>query len=314
MNNTDRQYQEIADHIIHNGSAKTDRTGTGTASIFGHQLRFNLQEGFPILTSKRVHFKSVIGELLWFLSGSTSATELQEKFGVTIWNEWKDEFGGLGPVYGKQWVDWGGYAICSGKVIKGHNDGINQIQGVIDTLKSDPDSRRMVVSAWNVSDLKDMALQPCHMMFQFYSRELTLSDRTKLVGASINKNPLYFEDFDHGDFDMYGYPSRTLSCHMYQRSCDVALGLPFNIASYAALTHMVAQQVNMIPDELIMSFGDIHVYNNHIHGLRNQLLQPVYTLPKLEIQKANDIFSYNMEDFKLINYKHSPKVKYEVAV
>jgi thymidylate synthase len=151
-------------------------------------------------------------------------------------------------------------------------------------------------------------------MFQFYTKELALVERAKVAAASVNKNILYFEDFGHAEFDKFGYPARTLSCHMYQRSCDVALGLPFNIASYAILTHMVAQQVNMIPDELIMSFGDIHVYNNHIHGLRNQLLQPVYTLPKLEIQKAKDIFSYNMEDFKLINYKHSPKVKYEVAV
>ena len=299
MNNTDRQYQEISDRIIRDGVTKKDRTGVGTASIFGHQMRFNLQEGFPILTSKRVHFKSVVGELLWFLSGSTSAKELREKYGVTIWDEWEGANGELGPVYGKQWVNW---------------NGSNQIQDIIDTLNTNPDSRRMLVSAWNVSDLNNMALMPCHIMFQFYSRTLTLTDRVKMAASMLNKNPLYFEDFDHKDFNEKGYPARTLSCHMYQRSCDVALGLPFNIASYAALTHMIAQQVNMLPADLIMSFGDIHIYNNHISGLRNQMLQSTYALPKLELQKAKDIFSYDMKDFKLINYKHSPKVKYEVAV
>ena len=299
MNNADSQYQDLADRIMHMGNDKSDRTGTGTLSLFGEHLRFDLTEGFPILTSKRVHFKSVIGELLWFLSGSTSAKELREKYGVTIWDEWQDASGELGPVYGKQWRDFGG---------------VDQIKQSIHTLRTNPDSRRILVSAWNAGELDKMALMPCHVMFQFYTRPLSWQERMQVASNQLKKSDYYFINFTHEDFDSAGIAKYKLSCHLYQRSCDVALGLPFNIASYAALTHMIAAQCNMVPNVLHMSFGDVHIYKNHLKTLRHQLLRHTYALPTLELLPADDIFSYKLEDFKLNNYKHSGTAKYDVAV
>ncbi|MFN9707875.1 MAG: thymidylate synthase, partial [Burkholderiales bacterium] len=254
---------------------KSDRTGTGTRSVFGYQMRFNLSEGFPLVTTKKVHVKSIILELLWFLRGESNIRWLQER-GVTIWNEWARPDGELGPVYGVQWRSWptpGGQHI-------------DQMTEVLTQLKTQPDSRRMIVSAWNVADLPQMALAPCHAFFQFY-----------VAPAS---NP--------------GSPGR-LSCHLYQRSADIFLGVPFNIASYALLTHMIAQQCDLDVGDFIWTGGDCHIYSNHIEQVELQLSRQPFSFPNLHIQKrANSLFSYKFEDFLIENYQHHPAIKAAVAV
>ena len=257
-----RIYQNLLKEILENGLEKSDRTGVGTKSIFGYQMRFNLNQGFPLLTTKKMHLKSIIYELLWFLNGDTNVKYLQDK-GVRIWNEWADEKGDLGPIYGHQWRNW---------------NGIDQIAEVIKLLKNDPNSRRIIVSAWNVSDLPKMALSPCHALFQFYVAE--------------NK----------------------LSCQLYQRSCDVFLGVPFNIASYALLTMMIAQQVNLDLGDFVWTGGDTHLYKNHLSQAKLQLEREPYPLPKMKINRAKDIFSYKYEDFSLENYQSHPAIKAEIAV
>jgi thymidylate synthase len=263
-----QQYQQLLQFILDNGTQKTDRTGTGTISYFGYQVRFNLSEGFPLVTTKRVHLKSIIYELLWFLRGETNIKYLNEH-GVSIWNEWADENGELGPVYGKQWRNWEG---ADGTTIDQITDAINQI-------KKNPDSRRIIISAWNVADLPKMALMPCHSLFQFYVAD------------------------------------GKLSCQLYQRSADVFLGVPFNIASYALLTMMIAQVCDLEPGDFIHTFGDVHIYNNHMEQVQLQLSRTPYPLPTMKINPlVKNIFDFKYEDFTLENYRFHPAIKAPVAV
>jgi thymidylate synthase len=272
-----QQYLQLLRHILYNGVQKSDRTGTGTISSFGYQMRFNLQDGFPLVTTKKVHLKSIIYELLWFLKGETNIAYLKEH-GVSIWNEWADENGELGPVYGKQWRSWEG------------KDGtvIDQISDVINQIKKTPDSRRLIVNAWNVADLPKMALMPCHTMFQFYVAP---------------PNPLK------------GKLKSSLSCQLYQRSADVFLGVPFNNASYALLTMMMAQVCDLEAGEFIHTFGDVHIYNNHLGQVHTQLNREPYPLPKMKLNPAiKNIFDFTFEDFTLEDYQSHPAIKAPVAV
>ena len=263
-----QQYLDLVQHILDNGNQKTDRTGTGTKSCFGYQMRFNLQEGFPLVTTKKVHLKSIIYELLWFLNGDTNIKYLKDN-GVRIWDEWADENGDLGPVYGKQWRSWEG---ANGVVI-------DQITELIEQIKKTPDSRRLIVSAWNVGDLSKMALMPCHNMFQFYVAD------------------------------------GKLSCQLYQRSADVFLGVPFNIASYALLTMMIAQVCDLQYGDFVHSFGDVHLYNNHFEQAKTQLARKPFPLPTMKINPdVKNIFSFKFEDFTLENYESHPGIKAPVAV
>ena len=263
-----QQYQQLLRHILANGAKKTDRTGTGTISCFGYQMRFNLQEGFPMVTTKKLHLKSIVYELLWFLRGDTNVKYLNDHK-VSIWDEWADENGELGPVYGKQWRSWQG---TDGTVI-------DQITDVVNQIKKSPDSRRLIVSAWNVAELPKMALMPCHTMFQFYVAD------------------------------------GKLSCQLYQRSADVFLGVPFNIASYALLTMMMAQVCGLEYGDFIHSFGDVHLYNNHIEQAQLQLSREPYALSQMKINPAvKDIFGFQFEDFTLENYQHHAPIKAPVAV
>ena len=263
-----QQYLHLLRHILNNGTAKTDRTGTGTKSVFGHQLRFNLADGFPLVTTKRLHLKSIIYELLWFLNGDTNIKYLNDH-GVNIWNEWANENGDLGPVYGKQWRSWEG---ADGKVI-------DQVSDVIHQIKTTPDSRRMIVSAWNVAELPQMALMPCHSLFQFYVAD------------------------------------GKLSCQLYQRSADVFLGVPFNIASYALLTLMIAQVCDLQPGDFVHTFGDVHLYNNHFEQAQLQLSRTPFALPQVKLNPSvKDIFSFKFEDFTVENYQYHPAIKAPVAV
>jgi thymidylate synthase len=268
------QYLELLDHIVRNGVHKEDRTGTGTQSCFGYQMRFDLRNGFPMVSTKQLHLKSIVYELLWFLKGETNIKYLKDH-GVRIWDEWADERGELGPVYGKQWRSWTG---ADGKQI-------DQISTLIHQLTTNPDSRRLIVSAWNVGDLPEMALMPCHVLFQFYT--------------SISPNT----------------GRRQLSCQLYQRSADVFLGVPFNIASYALLTLMIAQVTDMEPGEFIHSFGDVHLYSNHREQAALQLTRTPNPLPVMKLNpKVKNIFDFHYEDFILENYKPHPPIKAQVAV
>ena len=263
-----QQYLQLLQHILDNGVSKTDRTGTGTISCFGYQMRFNLQEGFPLVTTKKLHVKSIIYELLWFLKGDTNIKYLN-KHGVSIWNEWANENGDLGPVYGKQWRSWSG----------ANGETIDQIADVIHQLKKNPDSRRMIVSAWNVAELPQMALMPCHSLFQFYVAD------------------------------------GKLSCQLYQRSADVFLGVPFNIASYALLTMMMAQVCDLQYGDFVHTFGDVHLYNNHLEQAKLQLTRTPFALPNLKLNPSvKNIFDFNFEDFQLENYQFHPPIKAPVAV
>lgn len=263
-----QQYQELLQFILDKGTQKTDRTGTGTISYFGYQMRFDLSKGFPLVTTKKVHLKSIIYELLWFLRGETNIKYLKEN-GVSIWDEWADANGELGPVYGKQWRSW---EAADGVVI-------DQISDVIKQIKTNPDSRRIIVSAWNVADLPDMALMPCHSLFQFYVAD------------------------------------GKLSCQLYQRSADVFLGVPFNIASYALLTMMVAQVCDLEIGDFVHTFGDVHIYNNHLEQVKLQLSREPYSLPTMKLNPAvKNIFDFKFEDFTLENYQSHPAIKGKVAV
>lgn len=263
-----RQYHDLLQHILEKGTEKTDRTGTGTLSVFGYQMRFDLSDGFPMVTTKKLHLKSIIYELLWFLNGDTNIRYLTDN-GVRIWNEWADENGDLGPVYGKQWRSW----------TKPDGQTVDQISQLIQTLKNNPDSRRMIVNAWNVGDLDQMALTPCHCLFQFYVAD------------------------------------GKLSCQLYQRSADTFLGVPFNIASYALLTLMIAQVCGFQPGEFIHTFGDVHLYNNHLDQARLQLSRIPKPLPKMKInEKVTSIFDFKYDDFLLQDYYPDPHIKAEVSV
>ncbi len=276
------QYETFMRHVFEHGIAKTDRTGTGTRSVFGHQMRFNLAEGFPLVTTKKVHLKSIILELLWFLRGDGNANWLRER-GVTIWDEWANkETGDLGPVYGVQWRSW---PTPDG----GH---IDQIAQTVEQLKINPDSRRIIVSAWNVADLPKMALMPCHAFFQFYV--------APGENGANDKSP----------------PARgKLSCQLYQRSADIFLGVPFNIASYALLTHMLAQQCDLDVGDFIWTGGDCHIYSNHENQVTTQLTREPFPYPQLVIKrKPASIFDYEYEDFEVVNYQHHAAIKAPVAV
>lgn len=263
-----QQYLNLLQHILDNGVQKSDRTGTGTISTFGYQLRFDLQKGFPLVTTKKLHLKSIIYELLWFLRGETNTAYLKEH-GVSIWDEWADATGELGPVYGKQWRSWQG----------GNGETIDQVKDVLQQIRTNPDSRRMIVSAWNVADLPKMALMPCHALFQFYVAD------------------------------------GKLSCQLYQRSADVFLGVPFNIASYALLTMMIAQVTGLQCGEFIHTFGDAHIYNNHLEQVHTQLGRQPFGLPQMKLNTdVKDLFDFQFEDFTLENYQFHPAIKAPVAV
>lgn len=263
-----KQYLDLLDHVIKNGVEKTDRTGTGTISVFGYQMRFNLEDGFPVLTTKKLHLRSIIHELLWFISGNTNIKYLRDN-GVKIWDEWADAEGNLGPVYGYQWRSW---PVSDGR-------SIDQLSDVINSIKKSPDSRRHIVNAWNVGELDKMALPPCHLMFQFY------------------------------------VASGKLSCQMYQRSADIFLGVPFNIASYSLLTMMVAQVCGLKPGEFVHTLGDAHIYLNHIDQVKLQLTRQPFKLPVMRINPiVKEIFSFKYEDFQLEDYEAHPHIKGDIAV
>ena len=263
-----RQYHDLMKEVLAKGTPKSDRTGTGTLSVFGHQMRFNLADGFPMVTTKKLHLKSIIYELLWFLKGSTDNNWLKER-GVSIWNEWAAPDGDLGPIYGYQWRSW--------PAPNGQH--IDQISEVLETIQKNPDSRRIIVSAWNVADIPKMALAPCHAFFQFYVAD------------------------------------GKLSCQLYQRSADIFLGVPFNIASYALLTHMVAQQCNLETGDFIWTGGDCHLYSNHLEQVELQLSRDFFPLPKLNIlRKPDSLFDYEFEDFEIVGYESHPHIKAPVAV
>ena len=263
-----RQYHDLMKEVLAKGVQKSDRTGTGTISVFGHQMRFNLAEGFPMVTTKKLHLKSIIYELLWFLKGSTDNNWLKER-GVSIWNEWAAPDGELGPIYGYQWRSWPAP----------NGEHIDQISEVVETIKKNPDSRRIIVSAWNVADIPRMALAPCHAFFQFYVAD------------------------------------GKLSCQLYQRSADIFLGVPFNIASYALLTHMMAQQCNLEVGDFIWTGGDCHLYSNHLEQVDLQLSRDFFPLPKLNIlRKPDSIFDYEFEDFEIVGYESHPHIKAPVAI
>ncbi|WP_378145136.1 thymidylate synthase [Cnuibacter sp. UC19_7] len=268
MSSIPTPYEDLLRDVYENGTHKSDRTGTGTRSVFGRQIRFDLAEGFPLITTKRVHFKSIAYELLWFLRGDGNARWLQEH-GVTIWDEWADENGDLGPVYGVQWRSWP----------TPNGEHIDQISQVIEQLRSNPDSRRIIVSAWNVADIPSMALAPCHALFQFYVAD------------------------------------GKLSCQLYQRSADMFLGVPFNIASYALLTMMVAAQTGLEPGEFVWTGGDCHIYDNHVEQVETQLQRAPFVSPRLVISRERpSIFDYEYEDFEIVGYEHHPAIRAAVAV
>lgn len=261
-------YLQLLEHILQQGAEKTDRTGTGTLSVFGYQMRFDLKKGFPLVTTKKLHMRSIVHELLWFLKGDTNIGYLQDN-GVTIWDEWADSNGDLGPVYGRQWRSWG---AADGRTI-------DQLSDVVQQIKTNPDSRRLIVSAWNVGELDEMALMPCHALFQFY------------------------------------VANNQLSCQLYQRSADVFLGVPFNIASYALLTHMVAQQCNLEVGEFVWTGGDCHLYLNHLEQARTQLTRTPLPPPNLTIKrKPESLFEYLYDDFEFENYQFHPPIKAPIAV
>lgn len=263
----DTQYEDLLRKILAEGTPKGDRTGTGTTSLFGAQLRYDLSQGFPLITTKRVHMKSIVGELLWFLSGSSNVKWLQDN-GIRIWNEWADENGDLGPVYGVQWRSW----------MDANGQHIDQISQVLKQLKTNPDSRRMIVSAWNVGALPQMALEPCHAFFQLYVAD------------------------------------GRLSLQLYQRSADMFLGVPFNIASYSLLTHMFAQQAGLEVGDFIWTGGDCHIYSNHMDQVHEQLSREPYVFPQLELRQADSIFDYDFDDVVIVGYEHHPTIKAPVAV
>lgn len=311
MGYIDKTYNDLLSKILKEGNEKEDRTNTGTFSLFGYQLRHDMRNGFPLLSTKKLHTKSIIHELLWFLQGNTNIKYLKDN-GVTIWDEWADENGNLGPVYGKQWVDCGGY-FSSGHWNSEKNklgkyfNGINQIQQIIDTLRTNPDSRRMIVSAWNVQELSEMKLPPCHYGFQIYSRELSLKERNDYYSLN-NPYPLPKNDVTPSKLSALRVPLRGISLMWNQRSVDTFLGLPFNIASYGLLLSMISQQVNMIPLELIGNLGDCHIYKNHLDYVEEQLTIRDCNIesPQLQLNKKNNIFNYTIDDFEFINYKPQP--------
>lgn len=340
VNSQEVQYLAMMIDVNANGQVKTDRTGTGTRSQFGKMMRFNLQEGFPLLTTKKIHLKSIIHELIWFLQGSTNIAYLKEN-GVSIWDEWADADGELGPVYGAQWRRWqdtkimhpvndavkieqmqkNGYVHMGDTTYRGVAGKMvvlvkeyDQISDAMHAIKTTPDSRRIIVSGWNVGDVPGMKLPPCHALYQFYVADLTLEERNRLhfspQGISAAGDAI-----THEWLDGHGVPRKKLSCMLYQRSADTFLGVPFNIASYAILTHMFAQQADMAVGDFIWVGGDVHVYSNHAEQVKTQLLREARPLPQLVIKRKPDsIFDYKFEDFEVVGYDPHPTIKAPVAV
>ncbi|SER36808.1 MULTISPECIES: thymidylate synthase [Pseudomonas] len=317
-----KQYLDLLSHIYEKGAFKDDRTGTGTYSVFGYQMRFDLAEGFPLVTTKACHVRSIIHELLWFLRGDTNIAYLKEN-GVSIWDEWADENGNLGPVYGYQWRSW---PAPDGR-------SIDQITNVIEQIKANPDSRRLIVSAWNPALVDEMALPPCHALFQFYSREMSVGQRLKVSddkslypGIDFSTDACHERGWIATDWvtpdgpvaaylDEHGVPRRVLSCQLYQRSADTFLGVPFNIASYALLTMMVAAQTGHAPGEFIWTGGDVHLYANHIQQVETQLKREPKPLPKMTLNPSvKSLFDYTFDDFTLTGYDPHPAIKAPVAV
>lgn len=328
MNNLDKQYKELLNHILANGKVKSDRTGTGTISVFDYTIRHKMEEGFPLLTTKKMFTKGIIHEAIWFLKGETNIKYLVDN-GVHIWNndcynfycknindkslihskevfidlikndpEFAKEYGDLGPVYGAQWRNWNGE--------------IDQIFNLVHELKNNPDSRRLLVSAWNVSVLNEIALPSCHYVFQCYTEKMTLEERIKYWCNSIGKSIHYGEDFYHEQLDILRVPSRKLSLKWSQRSVDVGLGICFNLASYGLILSLLAKEVNMVPNELIFSGGDCHIYKNHIEGLKKQLTQESYPLSTLVLNN-NSIFDVKYEDIQILNYQSSAPIKLDLS-
>lgn len=346
-NSVDRQYFQLLNHILKNGVKKEDRTGTGTLSVFDYTMRFDMSEGFPLLTSKKMFTKGVIHELIWFLRGDTNIKYLVDN-DVHIWdgdafknyinktnefkgdwpdtlkefieriktdNEFAEKWGELGPIYGKQWREWSNYRqvdtdpfVCEYR----KEDPIDQIQNLIYDLKTNPDSRRLLVSAWNCSDLDSMVLPPCHYGFQCYTVQMNTYERKKWWCDSLDKSIHYAEDLTDGELDSIGVPRRRLSLKWNQRSVDTFLGLPFNIASYALLLHLLAKEVNMVPHELIFSGGDVHLYTNHVEQAKEQLGRKTFKLPKL-ILNNKSIFELRYEDIQIINYQSDKVLKGELS-
>jgi thymidylate synthase len=302
-----KSYHDLLSDVMQNGIHREDRTGTGTISVFGRQMRFDISEDFPLLTTKKVHWRSIVHELIWFLSGDTNIAYLKEN-GVSIWDDWADENGDLGPIYSHQWRSWE------------RPDGgtIDQISNVIAQLKTNPDSRRMIVSAWNPADVDRMALPPCHTMFQFYTRPLSFAERLSILAEM--QGFLEFEIF--GNEALYekmmndaGIPSRYLDCQLYQRSADLFLGVPFNIASYALLTMMVAQVVGMHPGEFVHTLGDAHIYTNHVDQVELLLSREILPPPQVYLNpEIADIFAFTYDDVELLGYQSHPAIKAPVAV
>jgi len=354
MNNVDKQFKELINLILDNGGNKMDRTGTGTKSVFGHQMRFNMDEGFPLLTLRKIHTKSLVHELLWFLSsfdwkyakfGNTNIKYLLDN-GVTFWSEWPYEdykkkmeyhnlpeltlkefeqnikndddfalkFGSIGPGYGEQWLNSGSLdieKIIDDKKQRFRVNGVNQIDNVINDLKKNPDSRRIIVNSWNPLRLDEMLLPPCHMFFQFYTIRMTPEERLERFNKWVEENG---KD-SNMTMDEHNFPTRLVSLQMYQRSVDTGLGLPFNIASYSLLLHMISQIVNMIPHEFIWTGGDTHIYNNHVEQLEEILKRESFELPTLKLNhNIKSIYDFRYEDIIIENYKSHPNIKMEVAV
>jgi thymidylate synthase len=350
MNSTDKQYLDLLKYILENGTKKADRTGTGTLSIFDYTMRFNMSEGFPLLTSKKMFTKGIIHELIWFLRGDTNIKYLLDN-DVHIWDGdvygkycksfespvskdlfidrvklddvFNKEWGDLGPVYGKQWRNWGGYndreiqrkrdkRVSYDEYVDVQVKGIDQISNLISDLKKNPDSRRLMVNAWNVEEIEDMTLPPCHYGFQCYTQEIYTFERKKIWSDSLNKHGSYAEDIDESELDTLKVPKRKLSLKWTQRSCDVGLGIPYNISSYAILLHLLAREVNMIPNELIFSGGDCHIYLNHIDAVKEQIKNETFTLPKLVLTNES-IDDLKYEDIKIIGYKSSESIKMKLS-
>ena len=350
MNSVDKQYFELLNHLLKNGVKKGDRTGTGTISVFDYSMRFNMSEGFPLLTSKKMFTKGVILELIWFLRGDTNIKYLVEN-GCHIWDgdaykrysiiagmstqvqtltkeefinkiktddEFAKKWGELGPVYGKQWRDWQGFkqgwdSMANTEYSGGFDTkGVDQIANLINDLKNSPDSRRLMVSAWNVGELDSMVLPPCHYGFQCYTQEMNTYERKMWWCSSLGKNISYAEDLEENELDSLNVPKRKLSLKWTQRSVDTLLGLPFNIASYGLLLHLLAKEVNMVPNELIFSGGDVHLYTNHIEQAKEQLTRQTFDLPTLELTNTSlDDLKY--EDFKILNYQSDKVLKAELS-
>jgi len=339
MNNLDTRYQALLEDILYWGVEKKDRTGTGTVSVFGRQIRHDMSEGFPLLTTKKMAIKTMMTELKWFLKGDTNIKYLVDN-GCNIWNgdayknyfnnlpkdtdvfdiltqdkfiekiksdnHFAQKWGELGPIYGKQWVNWGGFDIVSGEVKQGYNKGVNQIQTLIQDLKTNPDSRRLMVSAWNVLEMNEMVLPPCHYGFQVYTRELNLDERIDIHNGY--RDPLSrSSDYFHEHMDMYGIPRRAISLMWNQRSVDTFLGLPFNIASYATLLLLIAKEVDMYPESLIGNLGDTHLYSNHIEQAKEQMERTPYKLPQLKLTNVN--LKDGEFDWELVDYESHPSIK-----